>query len=91
MRRSARFLFVMAIVGLIRGFGVFKKFPINTRPRRLCCLRSLPTRTSVDARRQPGHCADPAVAGLALHELGLQESVSSFLSTYASTPSPTEC
>ena len=44
IRRSARFLFVMAVIGPIIG-GVYFRLPIHTRPRRRSCLRIVPTRT----------------------------------------------
>ena len=87
VRRSARFLFVMAVVGLLVGFGVYVRVsPLHTRPRRRCCLRISPYENTLTAAVNNQAMAETrAVAGLAVQELGLQQSASSFLSTYTAT------
>ena len=84
VRRSARLLFVMAIVGLLVGSGVCE-MPAHQYQAAASVLVTLspcdnPQTAAVDDQAM---AETRSVAGLAVHELGLQQSASSFLSTYS--------
>ena len=83
IRRSARFLFVMAVVGLLVGFGVYMKSPHSYQASASVLLTLSPYENAQTAAVDNQAMAETrAVAGLAVQELGLQQSASSFLSTY---------
>ena len=83
IRRSARFLFVMAVVGLLVGFGVYLKSPHSYQASASVLLTLSPYEDTLTAAADNQAMAETsAVAGLAVQKLGLQQSVSSFLSTY---------
>ena len=86
IRRSAWFLFVMAVVGLLLGFGVYVESPHEYQASASVLLTLSPYEdTQTAAVNNQAMAETRAVAGLAVHELGLQQSVSSFLSTYTVT------
>ena len=87
IRRSARFLFVMAVVGLLLGGAVYKETPHPYQASASILLTLSPYENSQTAAADNQALAETrTVAGLAEHELGLQQSVGSFLSTYIVTP-----
>ena len=87
VRRSAWFLLVMAVVGLIVGFGVYVTSPHEYQASASLLITLSPYEDSQTAAVNNQAMAETrAVAGLAVNELGLQQSVSSFLSTYIVTP-----
>ena len=87
IRRSARFWCITAVVGLLVGSGLYVTSPLPTRPRHRSCSRSVPTRTSPSAAANDQAMAQShAVAALAVHQLGLRQSVGSFLAAYTVAP-----
>jgi len=86
LRRSAWFWRVTAVVGLLVGSGLY----LGPHPYQASTTLLL----SVGAEAQPGTAIledqvlaqSHTMAGLTLHKLGLQESVSSFLRSYTATP-----
>jgi capsular polysaccharide biosynthesis protein len=104
IRRSARFLFVMAAVGLLGGFGYYVKSPPSYQASASILVTLSPYENELTAPLDnPALAETPAVAELAVQKLGLQESASSFLNKYsavsgiaqlliitASAPSPTQ-
>jgi capsular polysaccharide biosynthesis protein len=87
MRRSARFLFVMTIVGMLAGFGAYVKSPHSYQASASVLLTLSPYENGLTAVADNQAVAKTtAVAGLAVHKLGLpQQDVSSFLNTYTAT------
>jgi capsular polysaccharide biosynthesis protein len=84
--RSARFLFVMAVVGLLLGIGVNEASAHKYQATASVLLTLSPYEDSQSAPLNNTAIAETrAVAGLALNKLGLQQSVSSFLNTYTVT------
>ena len=84
VRRSALFLFVMAVIGSIIGLGLYVRSPHPYQASASILLTHGPTEDIETAAVNNQAIAETrAVAGLAVQELGLQQSVSSFLSTYA--------
>ena len=85
--RSARFWCVMAALGLFVGLAVYVVGPRNYQASASLLLTHGPYEdpqlASVDNQ---AIAKTLAVAGLAVHELRLQQSASSFLSSYAVTP-----
>ena len=104
IRRSARFLFVMAAVGLLGGFGYYVKSPPSYQASASVLLTLSPYENNLTAPADNQAIAETsAVAELAVQKLGLQESASKFLNTYtaasvtdrlltitASAPSPSQ-
>ena len=104
IRRSARFLFVMAAVGLLGGFGYYVKAPPSYQASASVLLTLSPYENNLTAPADNQAIAETsAVAELAVQKLGLQESASKFLNTYtaasvtdrlltitASAPSPNQ-
>ncbi len=87
VRRSALFLFVMSVVGLFLGCGTYLASPQEYQASASLLLTLSPYEDTQTAPVNDQAMAETrAVAGLAVHELGLQQSVSSFLSTYTVTP-----
>ena len=83
IRRSARFLFVMAVVGLLGGFGYYVKSPHSYQASASVLLTLSPYENNLTAPADNQAIAETsAVAELAVQKLGLQESASSFLNTY---------
>ena len=84
VRRSLRFLFVMAVLGPIIGLGVYLRAPHPYQASASILLTHPPSENIVTAAvNNQAMAATRAVAGLAVQELGLQESASNFLSTYS--------
>ena len=104
IRRSARFLFVMAAVGLLGGFGYYVKASPSYQASASVLLALSPYENNLTAPADNQALAKTsAVAKLAVQKLGLQESASKFLNTYtaasvtdrlltitASAPSPNQ-
>jgi capsular polysaccharide biosynthesis protein len=85
--RSLRFLIVMATAGLVLGLGVYMMSPHQYQAAASLLLTHGPYEDTQSAAANNQAIAETrAVAGLALHELRLQQTVSSFLSTYTVTP-----
>jgi capsular polysaccharide biosynthesis protein len=84
VRRSALFLFVLAVIGPIIGLGLYFKTPHPYQASASILLTHGPTEDIQTAAANNLAMAEThAVAGLVVQELGLQQSVSSFISTYA--------
>jgi len=84
IRRSARFLFVMAAVGLLGGFGYYVKASPSYQASASVLLTLSPYENNLTAPADNQAIAETsAVAELAVQKLGLQESASKFLNTYA--------
>ena len=84
LRRSVRFVFVMAIVGLLLGLGADKRSPPQYQASATLLLTLSPYEDALTAVNDNQALAKTSgVAAIALHELGLQQSVSGFLSTYS--------
>lgn len=82
-RRSALFLLIMAIVGPIIGLGVYAATPHPYQASASVLLTLSPFENSQTVASDNQAIAETrAVASLALHRLGLQESVTSFVSSY---------
>ena len=87
VRRSAGFLFVMAVLGPIIGLGVYFKSPHPYQAVASVLVTHSPSEDlQTAAANNQAMTETRAVAGLAVQELGLQQSVSSFLSTYTAAP-----
>ena len=87
IRRSARFLFVMAVVGLLLGGAVYKESPHPYQASASILITLSPYENTQTASADNQALAETrTVAQLAERELGLQQSVGSFLSTYIVTP-----
>lgn len=87
IRRSARFLFVMAVVGLLAGGAVYKETPHPYQASASILLTLSPYEDPQTAAADNQALAETrTVAGLAEQALGLKQSVGSFLSTYIVTP-----
>jgi capsular polysaccharide biosynthesis protein len=85
--RSKRFWCVTAAVGLLVGLGVYVMSPRQYQASASLLLTHGPYEDSQLASVNNQAIAKTlAVAGLAVHELGLQQSASSFLSTYTVAP-----
>ena len=83
LRRSARFWIVTAVAGLLLGPAVYVMSPHPYQATATVLLTHGPNEDVQSAAVNNQAIAEtPAVAELAMHELGLQESVSSFLTTY---------
>ena len=84
IRRSIWFLAFMCAVGLIGGFGYFVKYPRSYQASASVLLTMSPYEDLQTAINNNNAMAKTApVAMIALRQLGLQESPSSFLNTYA--------
>ena len=86
IRRSRRLWTVMAVVGLVLGAGVFVERPHEYQAQAsvVLTLGSLCESfvTEGVGSNYQAIAATPAVAEIAVHQLGLQQSASSFVSTY---------
>jgi len=86
VRRSGLFLLIMAIVGPIVGMGVYAATPHAYQASASVLLTLSPFENSQTVASDNQAIAETsAVAGLAVHALGLQQSVSSFASSYTVT------
>ena len=86
IRRSARFLFVMAAVGLLGGFGYYVKASHSYQAAASVLLTLSPYENNQTAQIDNQAIAETSsVAELAVKKLGLQESASKFLDTYTAT------
>jgi capsular polysaccharide biosynthesis protein len=87
LRRSARFWRGMAVIGLLAGAGLYLASPPTYQASTTLLL-------TVGPEAQPGTvilndqtiAQSRGVAGLAVHNLGLRQSVGSFLGSYKATP-----
>ncbi|MGE5292925.1 MAG: hypothetical protein ACM3ML_38210 [Micromonosporaceae bacterium] len=87
LRRSARFWRGMAVIGLLAGAGLYLAMPPTHQASTTLLL-------TVGPETQPGTAIlddqtiaqSRGVASLAIHKLGLRQSVSSFLGSYTATP-----
>ena len=85
--RGARFWYVTAVIGLLIGFGLYVKSP-HTYQASTSLLLTLGPYEDVQtaAANEQAMAESRAVAGLAVRQLGLRESSSSFLASYTVTP-----
>ena len=84
VRRGALLVSVMAILGLIIGFGIYREAPHNFQASASVLITSSPYDNSLTAAANNEALAETrAVAAIAVHDLGLQENAGSFLSTYS--------
>ena len=85
-RRSARFLFIMTVIGLLGGVGYYAKSHHSYQASASVLLTLGPYENSLTAPTDNQAIAKTsAVAKLAVQKLGLPESASSFLNTYTAT------
>jgi capsular polysaccharide biosynthesis protein len=92
LRRSARFWCLAAVAGLIAGLGAYLATP---HPHQASTTLLLPLNSTADISNQTAYSEVTAdnqataqsrsVAGLVIRNLGLRQSVSSFLSSYSAT------
>jgi capsular polysaccharide biosynthesis protein len=87
IRRSTRFCYAMALVGLLIGLAIYHEKPPAYQASTSVLITYGPFEniSSAPADNQ-AIVQSRAVAALAMHRLGLQESVSSFLAAYTATP-----
>lgn len=86
VRRSAFFCFVMTIVGLVIGGGLYVAVPAPYQAAATIFLIDGPYETGQGpAADDQAIAQSPAVASLAMHKLGLQENVNGFLKQYLIT------
>jgi capsular polysaccharide biosynthesis protein len=86
IRRGARFWVALAIAGLLIGVGVNVAFPPPPKASTSLLLTNGPEAALGAAILDDQAIAQSrAVAGLALHELGLHQNVDSFLKSYTAT------
>ena len=84
VRRSMRFLLVIALIGPVIGLGVYFKSPHPYQASASVLLTHPPSEDILTATGNNQAMAETrAVAGLAVQELGLQQNASTFLSTYS--------
>ena len=84
VRRSVRFWGVIAVVGLLLGVGTFKALPRKFQASASVLLMPGPyDNYQTAAANNQAIAVTPAVAELAVQELGLQQNANSFLSSYA--------
>lgn len=88
IRRSAWFWCVTAVVGFLLGFGVYVTSPHSYQASTSLLLTYGPYENiNTAAADNQAIAQSRAVAGLAVRKLGLQQSASSFLTTYTVTVS----
>jgi capsular polysaccharide biosynthesis protein len=88
LRRSARLLTVLAIVGLILGVGDYKARPHQFQATATVLLTLSDYENSQTAPADDEAIAETrAVAGLAVQDFGLKQTVSSLLSSYSAVSS----
>ena len=84
--RSMRFLIVVAVIGLLGGVGLYVKSPHSYQASASVLITLSPYEDNLSEPTNNQAIAEtPTVAGLALHQLGLKQSASDFLSTYSVT------
>jgi capsular polysaccharide biosynthesis protein len=87
IRRSARFLAVMAVVGLLIGAAVYVATPHSAQASTTLLLTVGPESVPGTAIQDDVAIAQSrTVAGRVVHKLNLPQSVSSFLGSYTVTP-----
>jgi capsular polysaccharide biosynthesis protein len=83
IRRSVLFVSLMAAVGLVGGIGVYAKYPHSYQATASVFLTISPYEDTLTAvANNQAMAATSPVATIALKKLGLNESVSNFLSSY---------
>jgi hypothetical protein len=83
IRRSVLFVSLLAAVGLIGGIGVYVKYPHSYQATASVFLTISPYEDTLTAvANNQAMAATSPVATIALKKLGLNESVSNFLSSY---------
>jgi capsular polysaccharide biosynthesis protein len=86
IRRNAWFWSVLALLGLLVGFGVYVERPHGYQASASLLLTLSPYENNLTAVVDNQAIAQTsAVAVLAMHELRVQQSISSFLGTYTAT------
>jgi capsular polysaccharide biosynthesis protein len=81
--RSAWFLSVMTVLGLLGGYGASVKYHHSYQASASVLVTLSPYEDGLTAATNDQAIAETSpVAALAVHQLGLQQSVSSFLGTY---------
>jgi capsular polysaccharide biosynthesis protein len=81
--RSALFLSVMTALGLLAGFGALVKYPHSYQASASVLLTLSPYEDSLtEATNNQAIAETTPVAALAVHQLGLSQSPSTFLNTY---------
>jgi capsular polysaccharide biosynthesis protein len=84
--RSVRFCIALAVVGMLLGLAVYEMFPHQYQASASLLLTHGPYEDIQSAAANNQAIAETrTVAGLAVRELGIQQSVSSFLTTYTVT------
>ena len=84
--RSMRFLIVLAVIGLLAGVGLYVKSPHSYQASASVLITLSPYEDNLSEPTNNQAIAEtPTVAGLAVHQLGLKQSASKFLSTYSVT------
>ena len=84
VRRSRRLWCALAIAGFLCGVGYYAMSPPSYQATATILLTHNPSENPIDAMQTDMDLAHSgAVAGQALRKMGLNESVSSFLATYA--------
>jgi len=87
LRRRSRFWCITAVVGLIAGCGIYFKSPPGYQASTTVWLVPGPYENVNTATNNDQAMAQTrTVAGLAVQELGLQESAATFLATYKVVP-----
>jgi capsular polysaccharide biosynthesis protein len=82
--RSVWFVSFLAVVGLLGGLGVYVKYPHAPQASASLLITLSPYEDNQSASANNQAMAEtPSVATLAMHKLGLRQSVSSFLNTYS--------
>jgi capsular polysaccharide biosynthesis protein len=86
IRRSVRFLCAVAVIGLLLGYVAYVARPHQYRASASILLTPSPYENAQTAPANNAAIGETrAVAGLAVQELGIRQSVSSFLNTYTVT------
>jgi capsular polysaccharide biosynthesis protein len=87
IRRSAWFCCAAAVAGLLIGFAAYREFPPAYQASTTILVTYGPYENVVMAPADDQAIAQSrAVADLAMHKLGLKQSVSSFAAAYTATP-----
>jgi capsular polysaccharide biosynthesis protein len=82
--RSVWFVSLLAAVGLLGGLGVFVKYPHASQASASLLITLSPYEDNQSASTNNQAMAETSsVATLAMHKLGLRQSISSFLNTYS--------
>jgi capsular polysaccharide biosynthesis protein len=90
IKRRARFVFVMTLVGLLLGAALFKAVPAPYQAQATIFIFDGPYDNSQTVAADLQNVGQsPTVALIAMHKLGLRENVNTFLKAYAITPSST--